>query len=255
MRRLLRTACLTLPLLVLAFPVVHASNVDLFFAAGADFPRLYNRTPVMLNSIQTNDYAATRKSQTKFIGGAGFGHTFSNIGFSPLDISIGVAGYYNDFGYVKGTEYPFVNMGGFDKLNYRFDAASYTVMGEARLTYSDSIFHPYLMGGAGNAWNRLSNFRETPISASGSAVPVPATFPNKTKSEFAYEAGAGIQYILPYSNSYTAMPVYYSIDLGYRYLDLGKGELGGLPSQTSSERLTVFHMRTQAVLLALQASI
>jgi len=253
MRYLLRTACLFPLLLVSALPC-QADTMDLFFAGGANFPRIYNQTPVNITSTQINNYVTRKATLTKFLAGIGVSYIFNNVGISPLNIGIGLAGYYNDFGYVKGTEYPFANQGGASALNYRFDAASSVLLAEGRLIYSDSTLHPYLLCGAGYSWNHLSNFIQSPMNAGSRPTPVEASFTNKTTGDFAYEAGVGIQYLLPFANSY-ATPVYYALDLSYRYMNLGKGELGRFPGQSTSNRLTVTHMSTQAVLFALTASI
>jgi opacity protein-like surface antigen len=246
MRLMLRIA---LPLFIIASLPTQASAIDLFFAGGANFPSIDNRTDVTLNNGQTNNYVTNTKTLTKALAGFGLGYTFNNVAFSSIDLGLGVMSYYNDFGYVKGTEYPAAVPGNYSSLDYRFDAASFALLAEIKLIYSDSFFHPYVVGGAGNAWNRLSNFHQTPTS--GGRV-LPPTFPNQTNSDFAYEAGAGIQFMLPFTHT-ALMPINFALDLGYRYLDLGKGELGKALGQ--GERLTVSHMRTQAVLLALQITI
>jgi len=222
----------------------YANTLDLYFAGGANFPHLRNTTGVPVSNTQVNDYLTKKQDHAQFLGGVGVGHTFENIGMTPINFSIGAIGYYNDFGFVKGTVYPFANMNSTNTSSYRFDVASYALLGELRISYSDLVLQPYILGGAGTAWNRLSNYKQSPNNGH--------TFTNHTNNDFAFEAGAGFQYLLPFTYGSGDYSTYYSLDIGYRYLDLGKGESGQVAGQLSGDRLTISHMRTQAVLVELK---
>lgn len=70
-------------------------------------------------------------------------------------------------------------------------------------------FNPYVMAGVGVSWNRTSDI----TFLDGGVVPFAANGTGRTRTDFAWNAGAGVQY----------QPMRHVVlDLGYRYLDAGR---------------------------------
>lgn len=234
---------------MLASLVCQANSWDLNLAAGAIFPHLTNKTTVTINSSGYNNYLADQEYKTQPIMGLGASRTFTNIGQKPVDFRLGLMAYYANFNHVQGTEYPLVNTGGTSSLSYQFNAKSMALFTEPHIIYTKYSWQPYLLAGAGASWNNLSSYNTTPNTPDATDN---SSFTDRTTLSFAHEVGIGLQHELNVFNNSHKAHCYVSAD--YRYMDFGHGMLGPSPAQTSSDRLTVAHMRTQAVLLGLRAS-
>ena len=76
-------------------------------------------------------------------------------------------------------------------------------------------------------------------------------FTDHTKQTFAYEVGAGLQYLLWDDQR---RHVQYHASAGYQYFNLDRGALGRSLAQTSPERLKVKNLYTQGIIFTLAAS-
>jgi opacity protein-like surface antigen len=201
-----------------------------------------------LTDSVTNDYFSTKHDGINPIIGAGvFGHPFSELDGKPLDLSIGLTYYNVQFSAINGVEYPFANAGTFDTLNYSLKEHANALMLEPKLIYKRyQHWQPYIITGVGASWNRMNSYAETPTNPNGSAAALPQTFGGYTNSDFAYEAGIGIQ--CPIRSRY-------AIALDYRYMNLGSGKLNNFPTETVSNRFVVQNLYTNALLLTLEATI
>ena len=234
----------------------YANNWDYSLSGGATFSRLVNPTIVQITPLVTNNYVTQFSTQTGPFIGLGVAHVCNNLTYDdgmPLDFSysLGVSGYYVHLGDVKGIQYPFVNGGSFDTLDYTFKVQSSVAMFESRFFYHWDEWRPYVFAGLGSAWNQFHDYRESPTIPELGAAPVPNAFGNHTKVSFSYELGLGIQHAL-----YATEDLIFSFSVDYRYLNLGKGELGIFPGQAAGvSRLGVSNLNTQGVLLGLHLAV
>ena len=227
----------------------HGQLIDLYLSGGPTYSRLNNNSnPIQIDDVIINQYITNDTTHHSGMGGIGIGLTYDFGGFtiSPL-----LAGYYVNFGIVNGIEYPLVNLGSFDTLNYQFYAESAMTMAEARFTFTRYYIQPYLVVGAGLAWNTLYNYSETPTNPAGSAAAA-EPFDSATVSRFAFEGGVGIRVIL--SGEQNTNGVWY-LGLDYRYFNTGSGALGKASYQTTDEKITVSKLATQAAVITVATSL
>ncbi|KTD16375.1 hypothetical protein [Legionella jordanis] len=242
--------------LVSAFIVLTLSNfgfanqISFFASGGPNFSNLKNNRLVAIDEVLTNAYYSQNQTNTEFFGAVGASHTFENTVFSSFKLSLGVAGYFFRLGDVKGTEYPFVNEGLFDTLRYGFHARSNSLMVEAKAIYSAFALKPYALIGVGPSWNKFYDYHEEPNDSSLSASPA-MPFTDRTKQTVSYELGAGLQYLLWDDQQ---RQVQYHASAGYQYFNLDTATLGPSAAQTSSARLKVKNLYTQAVIFTLAVS-
>lgn len=234
-------------ILCLISPVSLAMNVHFFATGGPDFSTLKNNERVAINSVVTNAYRPQEHTVWKPLAGFGIGYDLPPT-FSFYQLSFNIAGYFIDLGSIHGIEYPFINSGVFDTLNYQFNVKSQTIMFEPCLLYSRTEWQPFALIGIGVAWNKLSKFQETPTNPALSAAAVSPGFSPQTTQQFAYEFGIGLQRQLWKDNLHQRQLMG---AIGYRYFGLGQGSLGAMPMQTSNQRLGSDPLFTQALLLSL----
>lgn len=224
-------------------------HYELFISGGISFPWLNNITAVAMNSTVTNSYYA--QAQRRLGGVAGGGIEWVFVPRQYFHITLGPAAYYVDFDKIHGIEFPLSNGGTFDTLNYQFLASGSALLLESRVILSASSWHPFFILGAGNAWNRLSQYDEKPTDPAGSASPAIAFFQDNTFSSFAYEVGAGVSHRLGRDKKHH---ITYSCALDYHYFNFGAGKFTPSSLQTSNQVLGVKTLETSAILLSLSAA-
>ncbi|KTC92227.1 hypothetical protein [Legionella cincinnatiensis] len=242
---------LVVPLCVFIFPSLgYANQISFFVSGGPNFSILKNKSRVEINEVITNAYQTNTKTNWQGFWAVGANHTFEKSWFSFYQLSLGIAGYFFELGQVKGTEFPFINEGFFDTLNYNFHAKSSSLMVEGKAIYSKYVLKPYVLVGIGPSWNRFYTYHEKPTEPSLSAAPA-VHFNNHTKETFSYELGAGLDYLLWND---TQHQLQYHASVGYQYFNLDKGALGYSLVQTSKDRLTVKNLYTQGIVFTLAVS-
>ncbi len=100
-----------------------------------------------------------------------------------------------------------------------------------------ALVKPYMSGSAGIAWNRASNYTNTPTIPQARAMP---NFGNHTSTAFTYTIGAGLEY---------ALTSHMEVGLGYEFTDWGKSQLSAAPGQTLNSGLSLKHTYTNGLLL------
>ncbi|WP_028389420.1 outer membrane protein [Legionella fairfieldensis] len=240
--------------LILGFSVIpsllYANHLALFLSGGPNSSRLHNEQFVVINDFVANAYQTTEKNQWQGFWGGGITHTFEGI-LSHSNLSLGLAGYSIHLGKVQGKEYPFINDGVYDALDYSFHVKNHLLMLESRLSYVFYNWQPFALIGIGKAWNRLEHYNEIAADPSSSATPLTPGFGNHTHQDFAYELGLGVQHPL-FEDKLRKMT--YTASLGYRYFNLGQGKSGALPEQTSTDRLSIKNLYTQCIVFSIEAS-
>jgi opacity protein-like surface antigen len=224
-------------------------NIELL--GGANVSTISNTEVVQMNPVYENTYQTNKTSHTRLLAGIGGGYTFEHLFQKPLNFSLGLNAYHNNFGTVNGLENPYANLGSYDTLNYSFDAESYALILEPKLIYTGWSWQPFVLAGAGQSWNRLYGYNEAPTDPNGSAVAQPP-FNDHTQTSFAYEYGVGVQHTFLTD---AVHKIHYDFALGYRYMNFGKGQLGGMSQLLTADCLQVHRLSTQAVTLALKADL
>lgn len=228
----------------------NANQISFFVSGGLNFSTLKNEPLVEINEVITNGYQTNAKTNWQGFWVIGTNHTFEKSWFSFYQLSLGVSGYFFALGQVTGTEFPFINEGLFDTLNYNFYAKSTSLMVEAKAIYSKYALKPYALIGIGPSWNRFYAYQEKPTDLFLSAAPA-ARFNNHTKQTFSYELGTGLEYLLWDDKQHH---VQYYASAGYQYFNLDQGTLGHSAAQTSKDRLTVKNLYTQGIIFTLALS-
>jgi hypothetical protein len=239
------------PSTVLTSSVINSSShrYEIFISGGAAFPWLNNIAPVAMTSTITNTYYVQAERRVGAVAGGGILRVFTPK--HGLHVTLGPAAYYVDFDKIHGVEFPFSNSGAFDTLNYQFLASGAALFLESRVIFSASCWHPFLVLGAGNAWNHLSAYDETPTDSASSASPTAAFFRNNTMSSFAYEAGVGVSHQLSVD---IKRDITYSYALEYHYFNFGAGKFAQSSLQTGDQALGVKTLHANAILLSLSAA-
>lgn len=222
---------------------------ELFISGGVSLPWLNNIAAVAMNGTVTNTYYVQAERRVGGVAGGGIERVFAPKRY--LHITLGPTAYYVDFDKIHGVESPISNGGSFDTLNYQFLASGAALLLESRVIVSVSSWQPYFVLGAGNAWNHLSDYDETPSNPAGSAAPAREFFHNHTISSFAYEAGVGISHEFGVDKK---RDVTYSYAIDYRYFNFGAGKFRQVSSQTGDQVLGVKTLDASAVVLSLSAA-
>lgn len=246
MKRILLSLCF-----LLSPYFCQASTLDILLMGGPSVSTLSNNSNININPSLVNEYKTQPQSPIQSVLGMGVARSY--VAFNkPINLSLGLSGYYVDYGKIKGTEYPFINDGLYDTLNYQFRAQSLVLMVEPRLIYTKFLWQPYALVGMGVAWNHLYNYNESPSVPAYSAAASPYPFSNRTEASFAYSFALGIQRQI-FNNSFK--PLLYFVSVEYRYMNNGKGELGASSAQTTSDRIHITNLATQAILLSLRITV
>jgi len=239
----------------LFLPLTSFANViDVYLSGGATFSWITNEKTVKISSFVTNEYDADNDLKVGPLGGIGIGHTWV---FNPQVAGFfSLAGYYVNFDKIEGTEHPFVNAGNdFDTLSYQFRAESFAMLAEGRIFYTPHALQPFILVGLGVSWNELYKYSEEPSSDESTGEPVPNAFGDHTETAFAYEVGVGVQYNSACGFSCTDPTSAWKVALDYRYMNLGKGQLGGFSGTSGGNSIEVSDLSTQAVVLTAQIGI
>ena len=185
------------------------------------------------------NYSAERPEQTGAIFEVFLGTEWS---FSPhfaLDLGIDldqVATNYRANGHLQqGADLQSAN-----RYNYNYSATTRQVLAEGKLLYQIAVLHPYLLVGAGAAFNTAYNFN--------TSVPPNLTFTRQyndnTATSFTYALGFGLDF---------DVAAQLRLGLGYRYTDLGEIQLGqaSIDNTPVSGAITQTHMHTNMILAQL----
>jgi len=203
---------------------------------------------VAINNTVSNTYNTSTSTNTNGMAGLGYARLFHLK--HDVAITIGPGLYYTNMDQVNGTEHPYSNGGNFDTLNYHYSADSWSLLAESKLVYEKYQWQPFVTGGIGPSWNRLSSYGEVPTDPSGSATANPSVFKNNTQAQFAYEVGFGVQRIFYTDPKHN---VSYRASLGYRYMNFGEGKLNPASISTTGQGIKVSTLDTNAILFGVSA--
>ena len=152
----------------------------------------------------------------------GTGYRF-DVG-SKLYFDLGVEGDYVNFGDLKGTLHPGINIDSkFDTLSYSYSASSVLLMAQGKFGSTDRRWFPYVSLGIGLAFNMLRSYQET---SSTSAAPAQNLYKTNVVNDLAYSIGIGLfQYKINKDLDF---------NIGYRFVSSGHGALKNSSSNSES---------------------
>ncbi len=206
-------------------------------SAGVDVVNIHMTQNITILAPFQNSYVANTRIED-FVGGLFVG--FETPLFSQVLGQLGVS-YYENSGYLaQGIVYQFTDpaMG---NLFYQYSIQSQRLLLEGKLlTTCHQKYHPFINVGLGRTKNTASDYIETPVVST--SVPMTPGFGNNTSYSFTYLIGAGIEMdIDPHTR----------LGLMYRYVNLGKANLGTTPLQESTTTLSNNPLYTNEVMLQL----
>ena len=217
-------------------------GVYYLLSVGTGVASIGKTTDLPLTNAVINRYVANRKNKLLILFGAGLGYQFHST--RPFTIALGAAFYHIEWGRYGGVVHPAFNLNPvFDALNYSYRVSSSLLWAEQYWIFGRKHWKPYLFLGLGITWNNTFDYMEVPVNPNSSAAPLAIPFRTRTQTYFSYGIGIGVKYL--FSKYKTG------ISIGYRYINLGKGQLGTTPLQTTSVRLTTGRLYAHLIVFSL----
>lgn len=197
---------------------------------GPDFVQTGRAQTLTLLSPFQNHYTATHRSQTAIDFGAfvGVERTF----LQGLSAQLGASVYIDSQLTAKGHVWQF-GVPKFDNFTYGYHIKPMRAMLTSKLltTFPNHhSLHPYLSGEIGAAFNRASNYHETPIAP---LVTPMSPFGNHTETSFAWGVGLGMD---------CNVTQQVRVGLGYQFSNLGAASLGRTTAATTNQALSLSHI-------------
>jgi opacity protein-like surface antigen len=209
--------------------------------AGIDFIHVGQSKTVSLIAPFDNFYASdsSYKSSGSFGLAGGLEKNLSERFFWQL----GVAGFYNTSMTTSGNVWQF-GLPEFNNFHYKYHIQSSRAVAIAKILGTfKQVIHPYISGEIGAAFNKASDYHETPLIRE--AIPI-MPFKSHTQSAFSWGIGAGFD---------MDINPHFRLGIGYQFVDLGKATLGLSPTQTTNSRLGISNLYDNQIRIQLSALI
>lgn len=196
--------------------------------ASLDWIRTNNTQIISLLPPFSDTY--TGNQAYKVSGGFGVGAGIEREVNANLLWQLGLAANFNSAVQAHGVIVLF-NDPNFDDFDYRYKVQSSRLVATGKLlgTYQQ-VFHPYVSGELGSAFNRSYGYTEIPRLAT---QPPKAPFKDNTLASFTWGVGVGVDMDIS-SNL--------RLGVGYQFSDFGRSCLGVSSAQATSETLTIVHL-------------
>lgn len=216
-RVVIASILLFLPLTAFA---VHG-NTYLGVLGGATFGNINKSNPQITydNNLLNDSYPINNHNSTTVVTGVYTGFEFANPSPYPA-VALGIGGYFTPNHYTfKGqvietlAGHPSTTL-----YNYQYYVKSTRLMFEVRLTWLTDSVSPFIDAGVGSAWNKFSNYTETPATSGGVVALLP--FQSRTTTNFAYQVGLGFSGAFNFQNINDDHK-YERFSVGYRFVNLG----------------------------------
>ena len=179
-------------------------------------------------------YSTSNNSQVLF--GASLGRRWQNESVWLPSLSVGVLYEYFFPTNAGGTIMQY-SLPAFTNYNYQWNISSNVVMATGKLNlFQYNRFSPYITGGVGGGFNRATSYREQALP--GVTSRVSPGFADNTNSQFAYNAGAGLDF---------QFAPQFILSVGYLYQDLGAVASGPGFQTWSGESLNLGSYRSNDV--------
>lgn len=205
-------------------------NLEKEFFAGYGISQANHNQSVLLNTASglTNHYKSDSYNAGSYLLGFGLSKQYKILP-NGAKVYFGVEASYLQNDNLSGTIRPATNLApNVPLLRYHFRLDSVAVLINAKIVKENMLksWGGYLKVGLGGSYNHLSNYNETIPPGSGSA-PMLAPFASNNNFDLAFSAGFGVSKELKKGK----------MEVGYRYLNNGRGRLGTTSVQTTSQTI------------------
>ena len=207
---------------------------------GGQFPTLNSTMTVNNGSgfpppLDQDVYTTSNNSQV--ILGLSAGRRWQNDSDWLPALSAGVL-YEHFFSNNAGGTITQYSTPGFTNYNYGWNVSSNVVLATAKLNlFQYAKWSPYINGGVGGAFNRTGGFNETALP--GVTSRITPGFANNTSNQFAYNAGAGLDF---------QFAPQFLLSVGYLYQDLGNVSSGQGQQTWAGQTLNLGNYRSNDVM-------
>lgn len=238
---IIRTNCQP-KIIMLPTPVCQHANWFVSVGSGAFFPHLNSSTSINNGSEfpppSDQDTYSTQNNTQPLIAVAVGKRWERSSNWLPA-YSLGLFYQYN-FPTNMGNTVTQYSLPEFTNYNYDWNISSNIILAFAKINlFQYRVISPYLKAGIGGAFNTSSYSESALPDVTARTSP---SFASKTISQFAYNAGAGVDFRL--SKQFIAT-------IGYEYLNLGKVTTGEGIGTWSTQSLTLNSYHANEVLLSL----
>lgn len=221
---------LKITLIILSVASSMSANAGPWFAeitGAGGMSQIGESSTFALSSNVTNSYSADNEREF-----AGFASLLGGYHFAinpQFQAGLGVEAGIINYGTFRGKVYPLVNVApNFDTLQYEYTVETSLVMLYGQIVWiPEYVWHPYAAVAIGQGWNKMYSYSEKPTNCS-SAAPSFALFRNKTRSDFAFTIGIGV-------NRQIAENI--NLEIGYLYVNTGHAYFNPSSIQTTSSTL------------------
>lgn len=244
MKRIFREGVVASVLLMLSVPCFSKADWYITAGGGEQYPRI--NSSMTVNNVpgfslpygQGQDiYSTSSGHPTVFDLSVGRRWKHQRMWFPAC--SIGVS-YQHVFSSNVGDTITQYSDPTFTNYNYEWDISSDILLAALKVNIVQwSKFSPYLTGGIGGAFNQASNYNETALPGL-TATRDSAGFASNTTRQFAYVAGAGIDF---------QMTEQVLLSLEYQYQNLGNVSSGKGTDAWTSQSLNLGSYHSNTVLL------
>lgn len=218
-------------------------NWFISLGAGVQFPELHSNIQVNNGSEFSAPYNYDRYSINNNNGAvlaASVGRRWQNdnIWFPSYSLSIFWQYFFKTQLHGKITQY---SLPQFTNYNYNLDFTANLLLISGKMNlFKHGMFSPYINGGIGSSFNKVSNYNETALA--GVTPRVSPGFRTANTSEFAYNIGAGVDvHFLPQ----------FILSLGYIYQDLGPYSSGNGVGAWSNQSLNSGSYHSNEILVSM----
>lgn len=202
------------------------------FTLGPDYMQKRQSQTIALLPPFQNSYTNTNTKPTMEFADAGIFVGVESALNDRLRAQLGVSGYADSQLKIQGRVWQF-GLPQFETLAYSYKVQHKRAMLEGKFLTSFRgyrMLHPYVSWGLGAAFNKASNYQETPLILG--AIPT-LPFSNNTQTSLAWGLGLGVDYSINRHVRFGA---------GYQFADLGSVSLGPTLAATTRQTLSFAHL-------------
>ncbi len=220
---------------------IHLNQVFSSVSIGAEWISTGGSQTLILLPPIPNDYLS--QNTFKPAGSLSMGIGVEHHSLQTVFWQLGIAGYFDSAitkkGYVEQFSLP-----EFTNFTYNYQVQSYRAVATGKvLSTLHSIFHPFISGELGAAFNRAINYYEMPLTEE--AIPM-APFRDHSQTSFAWGVGTGVE---------VDVNPHLRLGAAYQFNDIGKAKLGQSPVQATHQTLSIPNLYSHQLRIQLTAFI
>lgn len=224
-------------------PILNSQgNWFITLGAGVQYPQWHN--PMKINNgsgfpAPNNKDLYSTKNQNEAIIALSVGRSWHRDAFWFSSYSFGVF-WQHFFRTHLGHSITQYSLPEFTNYEYKWDLTANVLLAAAKLNlFQYKKISPYINGGIGSSFNRTSGYKETALA--GVTPRVSPGFANFSTSEFAYNAGIGVDLQLTSQ---------FFVSVGYNYQNLGQISSGPGKGTWSTQSLNPGSYHSNEVLVS-----